>query len=275
MWPADKRFMTVEQFEAHVASLDFSSWRPIGIVWHNTASPSLAQWKTYPRAHWMNGLESYYKGKGWNGGPHLFVDDGPDGIGLFNPLNHRGTHSPSFNAQYIGIEHVGDYGTEEDDTGDGLKVKTNGIIATAILCAALGIPADPTHIKLHKEDPKTDHDCPGKNMAKDKLKSIQSVIEYMGTAGDHAPDWEHVIDRPTPIGPQTHDRVGVVKEDGLNVRAISSASGIILGVLNKGDQVKILGEAMNGTTNWLCIARPHSAMAWVSARYVKEDGSAN
>lgn len=269
MWPADKRFMSPDQFREHVAALDFSSWRPIGIVWHNTAEPNLKRWHDYSRSHWMIGLESYYKGLGWNGGPHLFCDDGPDGIGLFNALNRRGTHSPSFNAQYIGIEHVGDYNVEDDDTGPGLKVKTNGIMATAIICARLGIPVDNAHIKLHKEDPRTDHDCPGENMARDKAKSIQAVLEYMGTGGDHGPDWGHVVD--PPVGPKPPStRSGVVKEDGLNVRSISSSSGVIVGVLNKGDKVSIVGDAQNGASLWLSIERPHSSVAWVNARYVKE-----
>lgn len=269
MWPADKRFMTPDQFREHVAALDFTSWKPIGIVWHNTASPDLKRWHEFSRAHWMVGLENYYKKQGWNGGPHLFCDDGPDGIGLFNALNRRGTHSPSFNAQWIGIEHVGDYNKEDDDAGPGLKVKTNGIIATAILCARLGIPVDAAHIKLHKEDPRTDHDCPGKDMAQDKAKSIQAVLEYMGTGGDHGPDWDHVVDIPT--GPQPPvTKFGIVNEDGLNIRSISSASGVIVGVLNKGDKVGIVSDAMNGASKWLCIERPHSSVGWVNARYVDE-----
>ncbi len=268
MWPADKRFMTPEQFKAHVMTMDFSSWHPIGIIWHNTADPSLERWHQYSRQHWMLGLEEYYKGKGWNGGPHLFIDDGVDGIGLFNPLNRRGTHSPSFNAQFIGIEHVGDYDVEDDDSGAGLKVKTNGIIATAILCASLGIPADGTHIKLHKEDPRTDHDCPGKNMARDKTKSIQLVNEYMGTGGDHGPDWGHVVDPPVNPPPGVH--VGTVIVDGLNVRAIPGTSGMIVAVINQGDKVAVTGEAMNGNTKWLSIERPHSSTGWVAARFIKE-----
>lgn len=266
MWPADKRFMTPEQFKAHVAALDFSSWRPIGVVWHNTASPTLKRWHEFSREHWMSGLESYYKGLGWNGGPHLFCDDGSDGIGLFNPLDHRGTHSPSFNAQYVGIEHVGDYGSEDDDSGLGLRVKSNGIMATAIICARLGIPVDGEHIKLHKEDPRTDHDCPGKDMAQDKLRSIQAVLEYMGTGGDHDPNWDHVVDPPKE--PKMHDE-GVALIDGLNVRSISSTSGIVQAVLNAGDAVHVTGEAMNGDTKWLSIKRPHNSIGWVAAKYIE------
>lgn len=202
-WPADKRFMTPQQFKDHVAALDFSQWRPVGIVWHNTASPTLKRWHEVPRQRWMENLEEFYKAKTppWNGGPHLFIDDGVDGIGLFNPLNKRGTHSPSFNAQWIGIEHVGDYSTEDDDFGPGLLVKRNGIMATAVLCLKLGI--DPlTKIKLHKEDPRTDHDCPGKDMAEDKAEMIEAVLKLMGDTGDHGPDWGEVVPKPAPLVPR-------------------------------------------------------------------------
>ena len=267
MWPSDKRFMIPEQFRTHVDSLDFSQWRPIGVVWHNTAEPTLKRWHEVPRRNWMVNLEAYYKSLGWSGGPHLFIDDGVDGIGLFNPLNARGTHSPSFNAQWIGIEHVGDYAKEDDDAGPGLRVKLNGIAATAILCARLGI--DPTtHIKLHKEDPRTDHDCPGKDMAEDKAKSIQSVIEYMGEGGDHAPNWGHVAE-PQPAAPTapmvaTH----VTTIDALNVRELSSASSARIGQLSKGAEVAAIGvPVLNGSTAWQRI-RALDMQGWVAARYL-------
>jgi len=263
MWPADKRFMTPEQFKAHVAALDFKSWRPIGIVWHNTASPTLKRWHEYSRAHWMDGLESYYKGLGWSGGPHLFCDDGPDGIGLFNRLDARGTHSPSFNAQYVGIEHVGDFASEDDDTGPGLKVKLNGIAATAILCARLGIPVDRAHIKLHKEDPRTTHDCPGSDMAIDINDSIRKVMEYMGVGGDHDPNWEHVV-HDTPVPPPKSYK-GIVNIENLNIRAESSSSSTIKGVLPKGAEVLVANSVKNGSTEWY---RLEPGVGWVAARYI-------
>lgn len=259
----DGRFMTPDQFREHVAKLDFTSWKPIGVVWHNTASPTLKRWHEFTRQHWMDGLTSYYKGLGWQGGPHLFCDDGPDGIGLFTPLNKQGTHSPSFNAQYIGIEHVGDYDSEDDDAGPGLRVKNNGIAATAIICARLGIPVDAAHIKIHKEDPRTTHDCPGKDMAQDKLKSIQSVLEYMGEGGDHGPNWGHVIDPPAP---NPAPRIGKTNTAGLNVRAASSASAAVVATLGVDEPVAVIGEATNGNTKWLRIDLPRSG--WVSARFI-------
>src|SRR5262245_60166741 len=125
-WPAIKKFLTPADFKTYVDGLDFSQWKPIGIVWHNNATPNLKRWHEYSHQHWMDGLPNYYQHElGWSGGPHLFIDDGADGIGLFNPLNRIGVHSPSFNAQWIGIEMVGDYAVEDDDTNPGRLVKLN------------------------------------------------------------------------------------------------------------------------------------------------------
>lgn len=270
MWPAKGIWYTPDKFRVYINGLTFNEWKPIGIVWHNTASPNLKRWKEFSRDHWIKGLENYYKGLGWSGGPHLFVDDLQDGLGEFNQIDKRGTHSPSFNAQYIGIEHVGDYDTEDDDTGPGLSVKLNGIAATAILCAKLGI--NPlTNIKLHKEDRATTHKCPGDDMAQDKAKSIQAVIEYMSDGGEHSPEWAHVVDNidnpvPTPIIKKS----GVVTTNGLNVRSQSSMAGIIVARLNTGDKVVIVGNIVNGETKWLRIERPHNSFAWVTSKYIKE-----
>jgi hypothetical protein len=45
----------------------------------------------------------------------------------------------------------------------------------ATLCAVLGI--DPQTMRLHKEDPKTTHACPGRNVSKADI--IQEVQETM------------------------------------------------------------------------------------------------
>jgi len=272
-WPAVKKFLTPQQFREHVNTLDFSTWKPIGIVIHNTASPSLKRWHEVPREKWMNNLETYYKGLGWSGGPHLFIDDGEDGIGLFNPLNRRGTHSPSFNAQWLGFEHVGDYAKEDDDAGPGLRVKNNGIAAMAIVCAKLGI--DPTtHIKLHKEDPRTDHDCPGRDMAEDKAKIIEAIIEYMGNGGDHDPNWAHVVVPPaTAPGPQPAPVEPVASlittVADLNLRESSSAGSARVATLPKGMLLAEIAPAvMNGSTRWLRVrAVALGKEGWVSARF--------
>ena len=268
--PIDGRALSVDEFEAHLMSSKFTKalWKPIGIVWHNTAAPTLVQWKKHTRQHWMESLASYYKGLGWSAGPHLFIDD--EKINLFTPLTHRGTHSPSFNAQYIGIEHVGDYSTEDDDSGPGLKVKNNGIAATALMCTRFGIPADKAHIKLHKHDPRTTHDCPGKDMAQDYEKSIQAVVEYMGNGGDHGPDWGNHVDPGAPVVPPMALVHGVTTTADLNLRESASASSPVIVTLDFNRPLDILNEAKNGETLWYRVRLPDKQIeGWVSARYVR------
>lgn len=255
----DGRGMTIPQFEAYIKGLKWN-WRPSGMVLHNTAAPTLAQWSAANALQRIKNLEHYYKNqRGWSSGPHAFVDDNL--IWVFTPFNTSGTHSPSFNGTRLGIEMVGDFSREDDDSGRGLKVKMNTVALFAIVHAALGL--DPDTIKLHKEDPRTTHDCPGKDI--EKAEFIQLVKEYMGEGGDHDLD-------ELPITRQPPDPIiykGVVNTDGLNLREGSSASSKVLMSLNKGVRLDISGEAMNGNTKWLRVKAPAlSVSGWVAARYV-------
>lgn len=169
--------LTREQFADRIKSLRWKSWKPSGIVLHNTASPTLAQWvETGPkRDARIRNLQSYYEGLGWKGGPHWFVSR--DWINEFNNPLRRGTHSPSFNATHFGIEMVGDYDRESFSSGDGAKVRDNAVFVMARLCEKFGW--DPGKvIKLHKEDPRTTHECPGKLV--NKADVIERVRAEMG-----------------------------------------------------------------------------------------------
>lgn len=263
--------MTVPEFRSYVAGLEFRSWKPSFMVLHNTAAPTLAQWNAYPEHKRILNLEDYYKNKmGWSSGPHLFVDDNT--IWVFTPLTTPGTHTPSWNGISLGVELVGDYSREDDDRGPGFNAKMMAVAAFAILHAKLGL--NPDTIKLHKEDKRTTHDCPGKNI--DKAEFIELVREYMGEGGEHAAEPIHIDDpvkperdeeKPPPEG-KVADSVG---GEGLNLREGSSASSRIMAVLPKGARVAIMSEAMNGTTKWLRVWARNNGVAvvgWVSARYI-------
>jgi len=46
---------TIEEFKTYLHNLNFSSWRPSGMVVHNTASPTLDEWwygGTPPAQRW-------------------------------------------------------------------------------------------------------------------------------------------------------------------------------------------------------------------------------
>lgn len=167
-------------FDTYVAGLVFSSWRPQFVVLHNTASPRLSQWHSVPGSQRMQNLQSYYRDTmKWSAGPHLFIAD--DLIWVFTPLNLSGVHSPSWNSISWGVEMVGDY--EAEPFGD--AVRGNAIRALAALHALVGL--DPASLKLHKEDPRTTHNCPGKNVAKSDV--IQWVSARMASTdpGEHTP----------------------------------------------------------------------------------------
>jgi len=172
------------EFDTYCHSLNWNAWRPQFIALHNTGAPSLAQRPNgLTREHLAN-LESFYRGKNWPAGPHLFIDDRQ--VWVFTPLTMSGVHSPSWNKVALGIEMLGDYEREDFSSGRGLKVRTNTVAALATLSAILGL--DPRSMKIHREDPLTTHACPGKNVR--KLEVIQDVMDLITSrhGGEHPAD---------------------------------------------------------------------------------------
>lgn len=172
--------------------LDGMEWdrgfKPAGIILHNTAAPTLAQWVEEGPSHEarIKNLKAYYQGLGWHAGPHWFVSR--EHFTEFMDPRTRGTHSPSFNADHFGIEMVGDYDKESFDSGDGAKVRDNAVFLMAYLCSRFGW--DPAKvIKLHKEDPKTTHACPGRNVV--KLDIVTRVKDEMRHFMHAPPTNEH------------------------------------------------------------------------------------
>jgi hypothetical protein len=93
-------------------------------------------------------------------------------------------HSPSWNKVALGLEMLGDYEKEPFDRGRGLAVQANAIAAMATLSAVLGL--DPASMRLHREDPATDHACPGRNVSKaDIIAKVQALIA-LRHGGEHA-----------------------------------------------------------------------------------------
>ncbi len=170
----NKKF-TAAEFPAYLDTLTWDNWQPEFIVLHNTASPNLAQRPNgLTEAHIQNFVTYYRDEKGWSGGPHLFCDD--QGIWAFTPLTVPGVHSPSWNAVSIGIEMLGDYETESFTDGRGLEVQQNAVAAMAAICKKLDI--SPDTIRMHHEDPKTTHACPGKNVVKeDVIAAVKAAMQ--------------------------------------------------------------------------------------------------
>jgi hypothetical protein len=190
-----------EQTAERIASLNWTTWKPRGIVLHNTAAPTLAQWVESGPKHdaRISNLQSYYEGLGWHGGPHWFVSR--NWINEFsNPLR-RGTHSPSFNATHFGIEMVGDFDREPFDGGDGALVRDNAVYLMALLCKRHGFRPD-TDIKLHKEDPATTHACPGKLVRKpDVIARVKAALAGVGDSPAASPTPAAVSQPVKPTAP--------------------------------------------------------------------------
>ena len=258
----------IDALRAYIRGLNYSSWRPSGMCVHNTASPTLEQWwhgGTSPEQR-MKNLRSYYENEmGWSAGPHAFVD----GVTwwIFTDFNVKGVHSPSYNGTRLGIELVGDYAKESDETGAGAKVMEMGIALFGECCTYFGWEPNNDKIKFHKEDPATTHDCPGKNIVKSEF--LTDVTNYMSDGGDHGQE---------PEEPRLGTVYGLVPNDFLNIRAEASSSSPVIGKANNGDEFTVVGSAMNGTTKWLRIQigsneGPGLALfGWASAAYIDVEG---
>jgi hypothetical protein len=253
----------VDQFEEYVTSLTFGAWRPRFVVVHNTSSPDRAIWdgwqaRTPPVTDekWARNLEDYYKGQGWSGCPHLFVT--PGGILVMNHLTRAGTHTPSWNSISWGVETVGEF-DRDPFTG---SIKDNLVAALAILHAATGLRLLPYQrgvggLHFHKEDPATTHrDCPGRKIVKaDLIEAVQAEIERRNPG-------EHPADEGANFG-----IVKTSPDDPLNLREKPSARASVVGKLNDGDKVTVLGGEDVGSSRWLNVSATDKS-GWVAARYV-------
>lgn len=160
---------TAEQFRDYVRGMVLHEWSPEFVVLHNTAVPTMANWHLASGYQRMQNLQVYYRDtQHWSAGPHLFVAD--DFIWTFTPLWLPGVHSPSWNRISWGVETVGDYEVELLPP----TVKENLLAALETL-HRLG-HLDPRTLRLHKEDPKTTHNCPGKNLASLKDELISTLV---------------------------------------------------------------------------------------------------
>lgn len=252
----------IEEFKSYLRGLNFS-WRPSGMVLHNTASPTLKQWwhgGTLP-AQRIKNLRSYYENDlGWSAGPHAFVDGVT--IWVFTDFNVRGVHSPSWNSSRLGIEMVGDYAVEDDETGEGAKVMAMTVALFSECHAFFGWEPSNVSIKLHKEDTQTTHDCPGKKIVKSEF--ISDVVHYMGEGGDHG---------DIPISPTSGEVHNVPAGEKLNVRSVPTVVADIIGTLDNGQKVVIVGDALNGSQKWfrLQFGVGVQVYGWAHSAYIKTD----
>lgn len=144
-WPS------ADAFAASLAGYDpaICSWVK-GMTVHHTTIPTVAHWKGQRS---MEALGRTYQGKGWSGGPHLFI--GPDGIWQGNPLSLPGIHAPGANETRWGVEVVGDY----THAGWPEPIHSLAIGAMAALLRWRGLLVSPATVDGHRNYNKPS--CPG------------------------------------------------------------------------------------------------------------------
>src|SRR5215831_390182 len=203
----------IEAFRSYLQSLNFSSWKPSGIVLHNTASPTYQQWwhSGTPPNQRIKNLKDYYQSLGWSAGPHAFND----GVSwwIFTDWNKKGVHSPSWNGTRLGVEMVGDFDKENPYTDPCVKVWDATVAMFGEALGFFGWDCNGTIIKLHKEDPRTTHACPGRLVTKDRF--LADVTNYISEGGDHGQE---------PEEPRSGVVSGIGPGDRLNIRALASSS---------------------------------------------------
>lgn len=72
---------------------------------------------------------------------------------------------------------------------------------------------------------------------------------------------------PPPVPPPSTEPVGQVTAYRLNVRAGPSMNDSLVGVLRRGEWVRLLGR--DTRSSWLQIRQPDQTEGWVSARYIR------
>lgn len=154
------------EFKQWLSSQTKPAWVKF-MVAHNTAAPYIKP-PVSPSTRIKN-LGNYYKTLGWSTGPNIIVI--LDKVYIGTPWQYPGTNSPGFNGIGLGVEVEGDYRTGKHDpkSGDGKVAWDTASWVFADVLTWLGYPNDSAHLKLHREDPKTTHQCPGNLVTKDWL----------------------------------------------------------------------------------------------------------
>lgn len=257
-------FTTAAAFMDYLETVKFDLWRPKYVVMHHTGVPNRAQWDKYQTRNppisdeqWMRNLARYYgEEMGWSAGPHFFVT--PKHYCVLSPPNRRGVHAASFNSASWGVEVVGDF-DREDFSG---VIKERAAQALAVLHVAAGLQPMPfvrgqRGLHFHRDDPKTRKTCPGIHVLRDDISALVVAKMEELTPGDHEDD------KVEPAAPIQGWR-GVVNVDDLNVRASAAGAAPMVRKIDKGTEVVVEAQAMNGPTKWLRIGDEE----WVAARFI-------
>lgn len=175
------RRFTPADFKVYLgdAKLKPNGFQPKFVTLHHMAIPSLADRPTGLSPQHLRNLLSYYQDQlGWSGAPHLFIDDRPDGIIVFQRLDARGVHAESFNSKAWGIEMLGHFDHESISDGRGAIVRDHAVAAMGMMCDYLKVSAET--ITFHRDDPKTKKTCPGLKVSKADIVARVKAYQTKG-----------------------------------------------------------------------------------------------
>ena len=147
------------------------------LILHNTGAPDIAQQRATRggESQRMKNAKPHYEK--WRGGPHYWVFESGL-IGKGSALPSTGVHSPSWNSSSMGVEMVANFTPKKDDPyGAGAIIVDTTAWLFAQVLNKTGLPIE--SIKLHKEDPRTTHDCPGSRIVKSEF--LTKVKGYMAS----------------------------------------------------------------------------------------------
>lgn len=171
-------------------------WNPVGVTWHNTAGPTLAQWAAYSEAQresWGANYDAWCRAtEHWHAGPHFCAT--PSGWSfVLGDLQADGIHCTCDNADHFGVETVGDFavGAENPLSGAGALAVSEAANIIASLCVRFEF--DPTKaVKFHRDCPRDGHPCPGAQLTTEH--AIGLVVARMAEINGAKPTVT-----PTPI----------------------------------------------------------------------------
>lgn len=183
------RCLALNEFRHYLKNYNFGALPANKLVIHHTWRPTKESWQGQKS---IQGLKSYYEGKGWPAGPHLFIAE--DGIWLFSPMRHDGIHAGELNHRSVGIEVVGDYDTEQWSG----KTKSNALGAIKSLMEQLGLAEK--DIFFHRDvSPKS---CPGWAIAKEWLFQEISSLNLGPLIPLHAEGLAEILEATTVLAPE-------------------------------------------------------------------------
>lgn len=262
--------LTVDEFAGHLEAFRFT--RPVSRVQnHHTWSPNYSHFNGRNHFDLLRNMRHFHMvERKWSEiGQNITTF--PDGtIAICRPLNMVPACIKGANTGSIGMEHLGNFDAG-GDTQDPRHVahKATIIAVNALFCRKFKVAPSTTSILYHHwydlstgvrtNGSGSTKSCPGTDFfGGNTVEACEAhFFPAVKTWAGAAP----VIDMPKAA------RSGAVNTNSLNIRAIPSMAGAILGALRRGDRVDLYDRSVSADGSaWLRI--DPAASRWVAERFI-------